>query len=71
MNLEKIESVFFNVLDDISAYLSDLTLVGGWMPYIYSNYLWKTTIRNPIVTVDIDFGVDQTVAGKYPKTILT
>jgi len=69
MNLEKIEAVFFNVLDDISAYLSDLTLVGGWMPYIYSNYLWKTTIRNPIVTVDIDFGVDQTVAGKYPKTI--
>ena len=29
MNLEKIEAVFFNVLEDISAYLSDLTLVGG------------------------------------------
>jgi len=69
MNLEKIEAIFFNVLDDISAYLSDLTLVGGWMPYIYSNYLWKTSIRNPIVTVDIDFGVDQTVAGDYSKTI--
>jgi hypothetical protein len=69
MNLEKIEAIFFKVLDDISAYLSDLTLVGGWMPYIYSNYLWKTSIRSPIVTVDIDFGVDQTVAGDYSKTI--
>lgn len=69
MHLEKIEPVFFNVLDDISAYLADLTLVGGWMPYVYSHYLWKKSIRNPIVTVDIDFGVDQTVASDYPKTI--
>lgn len=69
MNPEKIEAVFFKILDDISAYLPDLTLVGGWMPYIYSHYLWKTSIRNPIITVDIDFGVDQTVSGDYPKTI--
>jgi hypothetical protein len=69
MNLEKIETVFFNVLEDISDYLPDLTLVGGWMPYIYSNYLWKTTVRNPVTTVDIDFGVDQSVSKDYPKTI--
>jgi len=59
MNIEKIESVFFNVLEDISDYLPDLTLVGGWMPYIYSNFLWKKTVKNPVTTVDIDFGVDQ------------
>ncbi len=69
MNLEKIEAVFFNVLEDISDYLGDLTLVGGWMPYIYSNFLWKTTVRNPVTTVDIDFGVDQTVSRDYSKTI--
>ncbi len=69
MNLEKIEAVFFNVLEDISDYLPDITLVGGWMPYIYSNYLWKTTVRNPVTTVDIDFGVDQPVSKDYPKTI--
>ncbi|MDP8216185.1 MAG: GSU2403 family nucleotidyltransferase fold protein [Candidatus Kaelpia imicola] len=69
MNFEKIEAVFFNVLEDISGYFSDLTLVGGWIPYIYSNYLWKTSIRNPVTTVDIDFGVGQTVAGDYSKTI--
>ncbi|MFH1378993.1 MAG: GSU2403 family nucleotidyltransferase fold protein [bacterium] len=69
MNLKKIESVFFSVLDDISDYLPNLTLVGGWMPHIYSNFLWKTTVRNPVTTVDIDFGVDQSVPGDYPKTI--
>lgn len=69
MNLEKIEAVFLNVLEDISDYLPDLTLVGGWMPYIYSNYLWKTNVRNPVTTVDIDFGVDQAVTKDYSKTI--
>jgi len=69
VNFEKIESVFFNVLEDIHDYLPDLTLVGGWMPYIYSNFLWKTFIRNPVTTADIDFGVDQPVTGDYSKTI--
>ena len=69
MNLEKIEAVFFSVLEDISDYLPDLTLVGGWMPYIYSNYLWKTAVRNAVTTVDIDFGVDQSVSKDYSKTI--
>lgn len=69
MNFEKIEAIFFNVLEDISDYLPDLTLVGGWMPYIYSRFLWKTSVRNPVTTVDIDFGVDQSVAGDYSKTI--
>jgi hypothetical protein len=69
MNLESIEAVFFNVLEDINEYLQDLTLVGGWMPYIYSSYLWKNYIKNPVTTVDIDFGVDQSITRKYPKTI--
>jgi len=69
MNLEEIEAIFFNVLEDISDYLLDLTLVGGWMPYIYSHFLWKTSVRNPVTTVDIDFGVDQSVTGDYSKTI--
>lgn len=69
MNLEKIEAVFFSVLEDINDYLPDLTLVGGWMPYVYSNYLWKTAVRNAVTTVDIDFGVDQSVSKDYSKTI--
>ena len=69
MNREKIESAFFNVLEDINEYLPGLTLVGGWMPYIYSNFLWKTPVRNPVTTVDIDFGVDQSITRDYSKTI--
>ena len=69
MNFEKIEAIFFNVLEDIHDYLPDLTLVGGWMPYIYTNFLWKTFVRNPITTVDIDFGIDQSITREYSKTI--
>lgn len=69
MNIEKIENVFFNVLEDLRDYLPDLTLVGGWMSYIYSNFLWKISVRNPVITVDIDFGVDQSITGDYSKTI--
>ena len=57
------------MLEDINDYLPDLTLVGGWMPYVYSNYLWKTAVRNAVTTVDIDFGVDQSVSKDYSKTI--
>lgn len=66
---ERIENIFFDILEDISAYLPDLTLVGGWMPYIYSHFLWKTSVRSPVTTVDIDFGVGQPVVGDYSKTI--
>ena len=52
MNPDKIKTVFFKVLEDISDYLIDLTLVGGWMPYIYANFLWKKSVRNPVTTVD-------------------
>jgi hypothetical protein len=69
MNPEKIETVFFYVLEDIRDYLPDLTLVGGWMPYIYSNFLWKNFIKNTVTTADIDFGVGQTISRDYTKTI--
>lgn len=69
MNFEKIEAVFFSVLEDIHDYLPDLTLVGGWLPYVYTNFLWKTSVRNPVTTVDIDFGIDPPVTREYSKTI--
>jgi hypothetical protein len=69
MNFKKIEAIFFSVLEDIHDYLPDLTLVGGWLPYIYTNFLWKTSVRNPVSTVDIDFGIDQSVTREYSKTI--
>jgi len=69
MDLDKIESIFFEVLEDLKDYLPDLTLVGGWLPYVYSNFYWKNFIKSPVTTADIDFGVDQSITGNYPKTI--
>ncbi len=34
MGLKKIEAVFFDVLEDLKEYLPDLTIVGGWMPFL-------------------------------------
>lgn len=68
-DLEKIESIFFQVLEDLRAYLGDLTLVGGWMPFVYSRFLWNNLVVKPVTTVDIDFGFGKVETGIYPKTI--
>ena len=69
IEIENIETIFFNVLEDLKDYLADLTLVGGWMPYVYSKYLWDNLAVKPITTTDIDFGVGYTKAKVHPKTI--
>ncbi len=67
--IENIETIFFKVLDDLKDYLTDLTLVGGWMPYVYSRFLWNNLVVKPITTTDIDFGVGFTKVKAYPRTI--
>lgn len=67
--LEKIESIFFDVLYDVKDYLDDLTLVGGWMPYVYSRFLWGNLSVNAINTMDIDFGFGGDKPKAYPETI--
>lgn len=69
INSNKIEHIFFSVLEDLKDFLGDLTLVGGWMPYIYSNYVWKNYVQNPVTTVDIDFGLNDSISRDYSKTI--
>lgn len=66
--LKQIESIFFEVLGDLRDYLGDLTLVGGWMPYVYSKFLWNNLAVKPVTTVDIDFGFGAKIK-VYPKTI--
>lgn len=65
----RIESAFFSVLEDLKEYSEDLTLVGGWLPYIYSNHLWKDIRSKPITTVGIDFGFGNTRRKRKQKTI--
>ncbi len=65
----EIEALFFNVLEDLKDYLNDLTLVGGWVPYVYSKFLWKNILAEPVTTVDIDFGFGEVKKRIYTKTI--
>ncbi len=67
--LEYLESIFFKVLDDLKDYLDDLTLVGGWLSYVYPRYLWNNLAIKPVITTDIDFGLGVGKARIYPRTI--
>jgi len=69
LEIKRIESMFFEVLDDLKDYLEDLTLVGGWMPYIYSRFLWDNLAIKPVITVDIDFGFGEVKTKGHSRTI--
>jgi hypothetical protein len=68
MNLKKYDLVFFEVLSGVRDYLNSLVLVGGWLPYIYTKFLWKNSVDLPVTTFDIDFGINGRNI-KYEKTI--
>jgi hypothetical protein len=67
--LEYLESTFFKVLSDLKEYLNDLTLVGGWLSYVYAKYLWNNLAIKPVTTTDIDFGFGAGKTRVYPRTI--
>ncbi len=69
MNNTEIEDIFFRVLDDLNEYLPDLTLVGGWLSFVYARFLWDNLNINPVTTVDVDFGVSKNKPKVYKKTI--
>ncbi|MDQ7773532.1 MAG: GSU2403 family nucleotidyltransferase fold protein [Elusimicrobiales bacterium] len=50
-------SDFFGVLEDLKEHLPGLTLVGGWVPYLYANFLWRGVKARPVFTSDVDWGV--------------
>lgn len=57
MNRSTQEKAFLKVLKDLREYLPYLIIVGGWVPYIYRNYLWETETDKPYLTADIDIGI--------------
>ena len=67
--LDEIETLFFQILEDLKEYLSDLTLVGGWLPYMYTRFLWKEVHVKPMTTVDVDFGIGEFRNKTYSKTV--
>ncbi|MCJ7790785.1 MAG: hypothetical protein MUP69_11560, partial [Candidatus Atribacteria bacterium] len=54
---------------DLKDYLDDLTLVGGWLSYVYSNFLWHNFEVQAVTTVDIDFGFGGNETKPHSKTI--
>jgi len=63
------ELLFFEVLADLKEYLYDLVVVGGWLAYLYSKFLWENVSIEPITTVDIDFGLSEKGNKTYPQNI--
>ena len=49
--------------------LDKLVLVGGWLPFIYCNYLWKVPALDIPYTTDIDLGVQETGPLRYALTV--
>lgn len=63
------ESDFFGVLADLEDYLPELTLVGGWVPYVYANFIWRNAAARPIFTSDVDWGVEPAGAQPNRRTV--
>jgi len=68
-DIKRLELLFFEVLQDLKDYLDDLTLVGGWLSYIYSKFLWHNLEIQAVTTVDIDFGFGGNEIKPHSKTI--
>lgn len=68
-DFKRLELLFFEVLQDLKDYLDDLTLVGGWLSYVYSKFLWHNLEVQAVTTVDIDFGFGGNKISPHSKTI--
>ncbi len=63
------ELLFFEVINDLREYLEDLVVVGGWLAFLYSRFLWRNVSVEPITTVDIDLGLGEKSNKKYLSNI--
>lgn len=68
-DISALEDDFFAVLSDLEPFLPRLTLVGGWVPYIYSRFLWTGTRGRPVFTSDIDWGLGAGAVRVASKTL--
>jgi len=68
-DIKRLELLFFEVLQDLRDYLDDLTLVGGWLSYVYAKFLWNNMEVQAVTTVDIDFGFGGNKTKPHSKTI--
>lgn len=50
------------------AHLRNLIVVGGWCPYLYSRYVWKTPAPS-MLTMDIDFAVKNMTPDLFSQSV--
>ena len=67
--IEKLEKGFLDTLSALDESLDKIIIVGGWCPYLYTNYLWQRRIPNIPTTTDIDLGVMETGAKRFDLTV--
>lgn len=60
----------FKSLAILKDYLSDILLVGGWVPYLYYQYYLKDKNKLPLLTKDIDIALPSILPIKN-KLIIT
>ncbi|MFN0116986.1 MAG: GSU2403 family nucleotidyltransferase fold protein [Elusimicrobiota bacterium] len=49
--------LLIKVVRDLEDFLPHLVLIGGWVPTLYVHFLWKEIMQEPLMTMDIDFGL--------------
>ncbi len=63
------ETIFYEILEDLKEHLDVLTLVGGWVPFVYARHVWHLSISNLVTTADIDFGVSVGPSSTMGRTV--
>lgn len=56
---------FLEVIADIHRVTDRIVLVGGWVPTVYFEFLWKN-VSNPFLTEDIDLGLTRDIVVACP-----
>jgi len=69
IDIDSHEFLFFEVINDLKEYLEDLVVVGGWLAFLHSRFLWRKVSIEPITTVDIDLGLRGKTNKKYLSNI--
>lgn len=55
---DKTNQLLIKVLKDMEAYQDNTVLIGGWLPYMYTHFVWKNAgITRIVFTSDIDYAV--------------
>lgn len=70
-DIKEFEEAFLRIMFDLRQYLCHFVLVGGWVTYLYSKYLWKNLSVLPVSTLDIDIGIEEVKPAWKDKSLFS